>query len=111
MPLTGYVRPPPRSVGDNVVFSPSAECICDDLYLGEPVWDTDSSSYTNLTCTLVSCPVGSVGTVAGVTGRDGESACVVSAGFSGKATRLNAKPWVSSTIKAVPWYVVRHVVR
>ena len=99
-------RPPPHSVGENVAVSPSGECICDDLYLGDPVWDTDAASYTNLICTLAPCPSGSVGTVAGVTGRDGESGCVVLPGYTGKAVRLNVSPWVESSIEAVTWYVL-----
>ena len=99
-------RPPPRSVGDNVNLSPSGECICGDLYLGDPVWDTDAASYTNLICTLAPCPFGSVGSVAGVTGRDGESGCDVLPGYMGKAVRLDVSPWVESSIEAVTWYVL-----
>ena len=88
-------------VGANVILTPSGECICGYLHLGKPAWDVDASSYTNFTCTLVSCPLGSSGTVAGATGRDGESGCVVSSGYSGKAIRLDVPPWVVSTIQAV----------
>ena len=69
------------------------------------MWDIDLPGWSNLVCTLVSCPTGSSGTVAGASGRDGESGCVVDAGYSGKATRLDAKPWVASTIAVVTWYV------
>ena len=36
----------------------------------------------------------------GTNGRDGESGCVVEPGYEGKATKLDAPPWVTSTISA-----------
>ena len=65
------------------------------------VWGLDPTVPN--TGTFVECPAGSVGQVDGRAGRDGDSGCVVLAGYSGKAVALTKAPWVSSTIEAVPW--------
>ena len=53
----------------------------------------------------MACPEGSTGVVDGTQGRDGDSGCVVLPGYEGKAVAYIEYPWVSSTIKAVEWYV------
>ena len=32
------------------------QCVCEDYYVGKPVWDSELASFTNLTCTPVECP-------------------------------------------------------
>ena len=83
---------------------PTAEpsCECDDFFLGS--WDA-GAAWFGFTCNFRQCPEGSTGEVDGTQGRDGDSGCVVSPGYSGKAVALNVWPWVNSTITAVEWYV------
>ena len=81
---------------------PTAEpsCECEDYYLGN--WDA-GAAWFGFTCNFMQCPEGSTGEVDGTQGRDGDSGCVVSPGYAGKAMALNVWPWVASTIVAVEW--------
>lgn len=68
---------------------------------GVPKWEAEIQSFTDLTCTFVECPIGSVGSVQGTNGRDGDSGCVVVPGYSGKVETVVGQPWFKSTIAAV----------